>query len=124
MLHMLHKGEIKQAIIMRSDLDMSRGKLAAQAAHASLMSFFEAERADRSTVKRWLESGEKKIVLKVDSEDALIKLYNAFKFKNIPCALVTDAGLTEIPPGSKTALGVGPWMEEELDPITGKLKLL
>ena len=42
MLHMLHKGEIKQAIIIRSDLDMSKGKLAAQAAHASLMSFFEA----------------------------------------------------------------------------------
>ncbi|EQD31489.1 Peptidyl-tRNA hydrolase, PTH2 domain protein, partial [mine drainage metagenome] len=57
-------------------------------------------------------------------EEALVKLYNAFKYMKVPCALVTDAGLTEIPPGSKTALGVGPWMSEEIDPITKSLKLL
>jgi PTH2 family peptidyl-tRNA hydrolase len=123
MLHMLHKGEIKQAIIIRSDLEMSKGKAVAQGAHASLMGFFEAERADRNVTKKWLEQGEKKIVLKTESEESLIKLYNAFKYKKVPCALVADAGLTELPPGTKTALGVGPWMSEELDDITGRLKL-
>ena len=76
-----------------------------------------------STIKKWLEQGEKKIVLKTESEDSLVKLYNAFKYKKVPCALVADAGLTELPPGTRTALGVGPWMSEELDDITGRLKL-
>ncbi|MCL5093470.1 MAG: peptidyl-tRNA hydrolase Pth2 [Candidatus Marsarchaeota archaeon] len=116
--------ELKQAIIIRTDLEMSKGKIAAQAAHASLMSYFEVERTDKSVAREWLESGEKKIVLKVDNEEALIKLYTAFKFKKIPCALVTDAGLTEIPPGSKTALGIGPWDGREIGAFTDRLKLL
>ncbi|MEM0106675.1 MAG: peptidyl-tRNA hydrolase Pth2 [Candidatus Micrarchaeaceae archaeon] len=116
--------EIKQAIIIRSDLEMSRGKMAAQAAHASLMSYFEAEKKDKNITDEWLKTGEKKIVLKVSNEEALIKLYNAFKFREVPCALVTDAGLTEIPPGSKTALGVGPWISSKVDEFTSGLKLL
>jgi PTH2 family peptidyl-tRNA hydrolase len=116
--------EIKQAIILRNDLEMSRGKLAAQAAHASLMGYFEAEKVDKKIAREWLDSGEKKIVLKVGSEEALIKLYNAFKFKGVPCALVSDAGLTEIPPGSKTALGVGPWQGSKINEFTSGLKLL
>ncbi|MGC8647742.1 MAG: peptidyl-tRNA hydrolase Pth2 [Candidatus Micrarchaeia archaeon] len=116
--------EIKQVIIVRTDIEMSKGKLAAQVAHASLMSYFEAEKASKETAKKWLDTGEKKIVLKVGSEEALVKLYNAFKFKNVPCALVSDAGLTELPPGTKTALGIGPWNAGEIDQFTSSLKLL
>ncbi len=115
---------IKQVIIIRSDLEMSRGKTAAQAAHASLMSYFEAERMDNEVAKEWLDTGEKKIVLKVSDEESLVKLFNAFKFKKVPCALVTDAGLTELPPGSKTALGIGPWYSKDIDQFTMGLKLL
>ncbi len=117
-------GEIKQAIVVRSDLDMGKGKMVAQGCHASLMSYFEAERADKKITKQWLDEGEKKIVLKVDGEEALIKLFKAFQYKNVPCALVMDAGLTELPPGTKTALGVGPWKGDEVDQFTGTLKLL
>jgi len=116
--------EIKQVIIIRTDLNMGKGKIAAQASHASLMSFFEASRLDKSVADEWLATGEKKIVLKVTDEDSLTKLYEAFRFKKIPCALVHDAGLTEVPPNSKTALGIGPWYSKDLDPITGRLKLL
>ncbi len=116
--------EVKQAIIVRTDIEMGKGKLAAQVAHASLMSYFEAERADKAIAKEWLDNGEKKIVLKVASEDSLVKLYNAFKFKKVPCALVSDAGLTELPPGTKTALGIGPWRASEIDQFTSALKLL
>lgn len=116
--------EIKQAIIIRSDLEMSKGKIVAQAAHASLMSFFEAQKVDKKITDAWLKAGEKKIVLKVGDEEALVKLYKAFEYKGIPAALVTDAGLTEIPPGSKTALGVGPWKGSEIDQFTKPLKLL
>jgi len=120
----MQSDEIKQVIIVRSDIEMGKGKLAAQAAHASLMSYFEADKIDKDIVKEWLSSGEKKIVLKVSSEEALVKLFNAFKFKKIPCALVSDAGLTELPPGTKTALGIGPWHSSEIDPFTSSLKLL
>lgn len=116
--------EIKQVIILRSDLNMSKGKLVAQGAHASLMSYFKSEKQDQKIAEDWIKTGEKKIVLKIDSEDDLIKLFRAFEFKKIPCALVTDAGLTEIPPGSKTGLGIGPWKSNEIDFITDKLKLL
>lgn len=116
--------EIKQTIIIRIDLDMGRGKLVAQGAHASLMSYFEAERADKAVAKKWLDTGEKKIVLKVSDEEALVKLFKAFQYKKVPCALVSDAGLTQLPPGTKTALGVGPWISSEIDQFTKGFKLL
>ncbi len=119
-----HQQEIKQAIIVRADLEMGKGKLAAQVAHASLMSYFKAERMDDSITKEWLDTGEKKIVLKVSDEEALVKLFKAFEFKKVPCALVSDAGLTQLPPGTKTALGVGPWKSEEIEQFTRGMKLL
>lgn len=115
--------EIKQVIIVRSDITMGRGKAAAQVAHASLMSYFNAERMNKVIAKEWLDTGEKKIVLKVTDEEALTKLYKAFEFKKIPCALVSDAGLTQLPPGTKTALGIGPWRSQDIDQFTKGLKL-
>ncbi|MEM0149233.1 MAG: peptidyl-tRNA hydrolase Pth2 [Candidatus Micrarchaeaceae archaeon] len=116
--------EIKQVIIVRTDIEMGKGKMAAQVAHASLMSYFEAEKADKAIAKEWLDTGEKKIVLKAESEDILKRLHDAFKYKGVPCALVSDAGLTELPPGTKTALGIGPWHADEIDQFTKSLKLL
>jgi peptidyl-tRNA hydrolase, PTH2 family len=118
------KEEIKQAIIVRSDIEMSKGKTAAQVAHASLMSYFQAARADKAVAKEWLNTGEKKIVLKVLDEESLTKLYKAFEFKKVPCALISDAGLTQLPPETKTALGIGPWRASEIDQFTKGLKLL
>ncbi len=116
--------EIKQAIIIRVDIEMSKGKTAAQAAHASLMSYFEAEKKDRKIAEEWLRTGERKIVLKANDETALKRLSEAFKYKGVPCALVSDAGLTQLPPGTITALGVGPWTKDEIDKFTSALKLL
>jgi peptidyl-tRNA hydrolase, PTH2 family len=116
--------EIKQAIIVRTDIKMGVGKLAAQVAHASLMSYFECAKKDGDVAAEWLREGEKKIVLKVADEKDLEKLFAAFKFKKIPCALVSDAGLTQVPPGTKTALGIGPWNGAEIDAFTSALKLL
>jgi len=114
---------IKQVIIIRSDLDMGKGKLAAQCCHASVLGLLEAQKMDKEVTKEWLDSGQKKIVLKVDDEESLRKLYAAFKFKKVPCALVEDAGLTQLPPGTTTTLGIGPWRSEEIDIFTSKLKL-
>jgi len=118
------KDEIKQVIIVRADLDMGKGKLSAQVAHGSVSSYLEAEMIDKKIAKEWIDSGQKKIVLKVPDEESLEKLYKAFKFKKVPCALINDAGLTQLPPGTTTVLGIGPWRSEEIDIFTDKLKLL
>jgi PTH2 family peptidyl-tRNA hydrolase len=116
--------EIKQVIIVRKDLRMGVGKLAAQAAHASLMSYLESEKVDVRVAEKWLREGEKKIILKVNDEKSLERLHAAFRYKKIPCAIVSDAGLTQLPPGTKTALGIGPWESSEIDAYTASLKLL
>lgn len=116
--------EIKQVILARNDLGMGKGKLAAQVAHASILSYLEAVKENKEVVDEWLAAGQKKIVLKVDDEKMIEKLYKAFKFKKIPCALVNDAGLTQLPPGTITTLGVGPWKKSEIDFFTSALKLL
>ena len=118
------KSEIKQVIIFRKDLEMGVGKRVAQGAHASLMSYLEVVKGHKEIAETWIATGEKKIVLKVPGESELKRLFEAFKYKKIPAALVTDAGLTELPPGTVTALGVGPWLGDELEQFTSGLKLL
>jgi PTH2 family peptidyl-tRNA hydrolase len=100
---------------------MSEGKKCVQTAHASLGSY---EKTDKKMIKKWVSEGQKKVVLKVDSEKEILDLYKKIKREKIPCFLIEDAGLTELKPGTVTALGIGPEKEEVLDKITGLLKLL
>lgn len=116
--------EVKQVIVVRKDLKMGAGKLAAQVAHASMLSYLEALKADDKVIRLWLDSGQKKIVLEVEDDKLLDKLYKAFKYENVPCALVNDAGLTQLPPGTTTALGIGPDLSQKIDKFTKPLKLL
>ncbi|MBN2111177.1 MAG: peptidyl-tRNA hydrolase [Methanosarcinaceae archaeon] len=113
--------EYKQCIIVRDDLKLSKGKLAVQVAHAAVSA---AEWTDRSTLEKWKEGGQKKVVLRVPDTRGLFELKEIARSQNIATALIQDAGLTEIKPGTITALGIGPAKEEELDRITGNLKLL
>ena len=116
--------EIKQAIIIRKDLGMSNGKMIAQASHASLMSFLIVEKRAPDIAKEWLKKGETKIVLKVNKLEEFEAIKNELKTSRLPHAIVRDAGQTQVPPGSETAIGVGPYYAEDIDKITGKLKLL
>lgn len=111
----------KQAIIIRTDLDMGKGKIAAQASHACLQSFKAASARD---VEEWEFDGSKKVVLKVGSEKDLVELFMQAKKKRLPCALIKDAGHTQITPGTVTALAIGPCEEKDVDALTGTLKLL
>ena len=115
--------ELKQVLVVRSDLGMGKGKIAAQCCHASLQAFLNAQQESPDLALKWMAEFQKKVVLKVDSRQALYALYNKAK-KKFPCALIKDAGLTQLKPGSTTALGIGPAPEKELDEITGQLKLL
>lgn len=110
----------KQAIVLREDLDMSTGKMIAQACHASLKAYKKAG-GDKQQV--WENSGEKKIVLGA-GDQKLEDLHQRCKKKGLPACIVTDAGMTELEPGTKTALGIGPEGESKIDTVTGKLKLI
>jgi len=114
--------EYKQAIIIRTDLGMKKGKIAAQASHASLTAFLDAERKSPKVCTEWLPY-QKKVVLKVDSERELVLLFEQVR-KLLPCALIKDAGRTQIEPGSITALAIGPASDADIDKFTSKLKLL
>lgn len=111
----------KQAIVVRTDLGMGKGKVAAQCSHASLAAYKKTSAQARD---KWEASGTEKIVLKVSGEKELLEVLEAGKAAKLPCALVKDAGHTQIPSGTATAVAVGPALEAEVDAITGKLKLL
>ena len=113
--------ELKQAIVIRTDLEMGKGKLCAQAAHASISAYKKVSPKLRD---EWERSGMKKIVLKVNSESELFQYFQECQRAGIPCFLIQDAGLTQIASGSPTCFGAGPAEAEGMDKILGKLKLL
>ena len=111
----------KQCLIIRNDVKMSCGKRCAQAGHASIGSY---NGADKNLRKAWLAEGQKKVVLKANDERTLFELKVIAERAGISTSLIQDAGMTEIPPGTITALGLGPAKSEDLDKITGSLSLL
>jgi len=116
--------ELKQVIVVRADLKMGRGKLAAQCSHASLAAMENAERADPELGKEWKNQGMKKVVLRVESEKELVMLFQEIKDARLKPALIRDAGLTQTEPGTKTCFGVGPADETKIDGFTKGLRLL
>lgn len=116
--------ELKQTIIIRTDLKMGKGKIASQAAHASILGYNYLIQKEPELAKKWFESGMQKIVLKVGNIQELLEFYNEAKKKKIPAFLVHDAGRTQIEQGTITCLCLGPYYKEKIDLITKNLKLL
>jgi PTH2 family peptidyl-tRNA hydrolase len=114
----------KQVIVFRSDLKLSRGKTAAQAGHAAVSAAEEARKHRKEWFDGWFREGQCKIAVKVPNEKTLTELDEQAKEMGLPCALIVDRGLTEIPPNTVTCLGIGPAPAERVDKITGKLPLL
>lgn len=111
---------LKQAIIINSTLKMGKGKIAAHAAHASLQAFLESPKQLSS---EWLSAGAKKVVLKAKEEE-LEPLFRKAKAEGLTASLIRDAGLTQVPEGSLTAVAIGPNDEALVDKIVGHLKLV
>lgn len=117
----------KQVIIIRKDLNMRKGKMAAQGAHASLGVLLDENGGIRKNpyFQDWLQNGQTKIVLGVDSEQELQNLFFQAAKAKLPVKLVVDAGKTEFDGiSTKTAIAIGPWDESAIDEITGDLTLL
>ncbi|MGD9396172.1 MAG: peptidyl-tRNA hydrolase Pth2 [Candidatus Thorarchaeota archaeon] len=114
----------KQVIAVRTDLGMSRGKIAVQVAHGSVSSAEQARVLKQDIWKAWLREGQKKVAVKVGSDEELIELRRKAVSHSLPHALIRDAGMTELPPGTITVLGIGPAKAEIIDEVTGELKLL
>ena len=113
--------EYKQAIIVRTDLKMDKGKIAAQVGHACVEA---ALRSHKDDLKKWRDQGMKKIVCKVTSKKELFVLKMQAEEAGIVTALITDAGHTQVEPGSETCIALGPDKEEKIDKIIKNLRLL
>jgi len=114
----------KLAIVVRADLGLSRGKLAAQVSHAAVDCALRARRYDRKGFRAWYDEGQRKVVVKVSDVARIYALREEARAVGLTTALITDAGLTQVPPGTVTCLGLGPAEEAVLDRLTGELKLL
>ena len=116
--------QYKMIIAIRTDLKMSKGKMAIQAAHAAVISVEEAKRTKLKWVKSWFSEGQKKVAVQIATKEKLELVYQKARSKNLPCSFVNDAGLTELPPGTATAVAIGPAPNNIIDKITSNLKLL
>ena len=116
--------EYKQVIAVRTDLDMSKGKIAVQVAHGAVSSAEQTRVLKQDVWKAWFREGQKKVAVKVGSEEELLELRRNAISHSLPNALIRDAGMTELPPGTITVLGIGPAKAKIIDEVTGELKLL
>lgn len=132
--------ETKQVIVIRKDLKMRKGKIASQACHASMKAIIDQGNIEytqeypvngqlivplNAFMNRWLEGIFTKICVSVDSEEELLDIYKQGCDAGIVCSLIRDVGLTEfdgVP--TYTAVAIGPGLNEDIDKITGHLKLL
>ena len=113
---------------MRTDLNMRKGKMVAQGAHASIEAYEAAcliAAPRRSYMKTWHDEGTTKICVGVDSEEELLAAYNLAVECAIPCAMITDSGHTEFKgQPTRTCLAIGPYWSDMVDVVTGKMRLI
>lgn len=113
--------EYKQVILVRHDLKLTKGKMAAQVSHASVEALLKSHKDDATM---WRQQGMKKVVLKVKDLDELLAFKRKAEDAGLVVALVTDAGHTQLAPGTVTCLGIGPDKTEKIDRVTGSLQLI
>ena len=126
----------KQVIVMRTDLNMRKGKMCAQAAHASMKVLLDRMQRNKlqsgmqyqlnatKEMQEWLDGKFTKIVVGCNSLIELHGLCCEALIAEIPAAIIRDNGATEFKEPTFTALAIGPAEAEEIDRITKHLKLL
>ncbi|KAI5918955.1 peptidyl-tRNA hydrolase PTH2-domain-containing protein [Camillea tinctor] len=121
--------ECKLVLVVRTDLGMTKGKIAAQCSHATLACYKSLSKRSNdatssSILRRWERLGQAKIAVQVKSEAELLALMSRARGLGVTAEVIQDAGRTQIDPGSLTVLGVGPAPKSLVDQVTGGLKLL
>lgn len=114
----------KQVIVVRADLRMGKGKLAAQAGHAAVSAAENARKSHAKWWRAWLDEGQCKVALKAANLAELLSLQKAAAQMKLPYSLITDRGLTQLPPNTVTCIGIGPAPTLQIDKLTGTLPLL
>ncbi|MEO9277982.1 MAG: peptidyl-tRNA hydrolase Pth2 [Nitrososphaera sp.] len=117
-------GLIKQVIVVRKDLGMGTGKIAAQVGHACVLGAEHVRKSKKEWFDEWERYGQEKVVLKVSSLGELEQVKKHAISLNLPWSEVTDAGHTQIEPGTVTCISIGPAPEDIIDKVTKDLKLL
>ncbi|XP_045107094.1 peptidyl-tRNA hydrolase 2, mitochondrial-like [Portunus trituberculatus] len=117
-------GPSKMVLVVQGDLKMGRGKLAAQCSHGALAAYKQAQQRTPSLLQAWEDTGQAKVVVKVDTEKDMLKVVEDAKSKGVPVVSVRDAGRTQVPSGSLTVVAVGPGSLSDVDSVTGHLRLL
>ena len=115
--------ETKQVIVVRKDLKLTKGKMSAQAAHAAVEAYRATAEKNPNLAKSWVNSGEKKVVVYAENLEELYMIKESVPDR-IAAKVITDAGRTQLEPGTVTCMGIGPASEEDLNKVTGKLKLV
>ncbi|KZW02149.1 PTH2-domain-containing protein [Exidia glandulosa HHB12029] len=114
--------ECKMVLVVRTDLGMTKGKIAAQ--HATLACYKALSNTNPKLLRHWEVTGQAKIALQCSSEEELLMLQAVAKSLNLCARSIQDAGRTQIAAGSTTVLGIGPGPVRLINQVTGKLKLL
>lgn len=116
--------DYKMVIVTRKDLKLSPGKLAAQVAHAAVECALETKKRNSKWFMKWSREGAKKTVVKTECLEDFFLLKEKAEKLDIFTIIISDAGHTEIPAGTKTVLGVGPAPDNLINQVTGDLSLL
>eukprot|EP00698_Gefionella_okellyi_P021449 TRINITY_DN695_c0_g1_i1.p2 TRINITY_DN695_c0_g1~~TRINITY_DN695_c0_g1_i1.p2 ORF type:complete len:170 (+),score=40.30 TRINITY_DN695_c0_g1_i1:362-871(+) len=116
--------ELKMVLLVRTDLKMSSGKIAAQCGHAVLGAYKQATKRTADWVRKWERFGQAKIALKVPDEEQMESMYKQATEAGLPAYIVVDAGRTQIPANSRTVLAIGPAPVKLINELTSSLKLL
>ncbi|KAI8922510.1 peptidyl-tRNA hydrolase [Powellomyces hirtus] len=111
-------------LVVRTDLGMGKGKMAAQCCHAAVAAISTARRRTPAVLRRYTRYGAAKVALKCGSEEELLDLHSKARAAGLVAEYIEDAGRTQIPEGSRTVLAIGPAPIADVDSITGHLKLL
>ncbi|KAI9460244.1 PTH2-domain-containing protein [Lactarius psammicola] len=114
----------KLVLVVRTDLGMSPGKIAAQCGHATLACYKTLLKKNPKLVRHWEVTGQAKIALKASSEEEILELEAIAKSLNLCARSIQDAGRTQVEAGSRTVLGIGPAPVELVNQVTGHLRLL
>lgn len=125
----------KQVIVVRKDLNMRKGKIATQVAHASMKVLLDRRTPNlmsglttivlTDAMQHWINNSFTKICVSVNSEDELDAIYQNAIDSGIPAAMIIDSGRTEFNGVlTKTCVAIGPDLVENVDKITSGLPLL